>query len=249
MGLESHYREEVRPVVCSPSSKSDRAAGAIKSGGTTRRAAKMVTLDLDHPDIEEYIGWKLSEEEKVSALVAGSVALQKHCNAVLGACWDGEELSLDPQNNAALKGAMIKAIQASVPQPHLQRMLDLAKHGWKSVEFDVMDTDWQGEAYGLYPVKTQTIQFGFLKSSWMQSSLVESGIYSSELKRKKQQMKGATLFLIAHLMQVNCGMISHILLGPVQTLESNLTQPSTSGTPVLKVGGSMVPTLAVNTCS
>ena len=126
----------------------DRAAGAIKSGGTTRRAAKMVTLDLDHPDIEEYIGWKLSEEEKVSALVAGSAALQKHCNAVLGACWDGEELSLDPQNNPALKSAMIKAIQASVPQPHLQRMLDLAKHGWKSVEFDVMDTDWQGEAYG-----------------------------------------------------------------------------------------------------
>ena len=41
----------------------DRAAGAIKSGGTTRRAAKMVTLDLDHPDIEEYIDWKPSEEE------------------------------------------------------------------------------------------------------------------------------------------------------------------------------------------
>ena len=66
----------------------DRAAGAIKSGGTTRRAAKMVTLDLDHPDIEEYIGWKLTEEEKVSALVAGTAALQKHCNAVLEACWD-----------------------------------------------------------------------------------------------------------------------------------------------------------------
>ena len=105
-------------------------------------------MDLDHPDIEEYIGWKLSEEEKVSALVAGSAALQKHCNAVLGACWDGDELSLDPNANPALKSAMIKAIQASVPQPHLQRMLDLAKHGWKSVEFDVMDTDWQGEAYG-----------------------------------------------------------------------------------------------------
>ncbi|MDP6329204.1 MAG: vitamin B12-dependent ribonucleotide reductase, partial [Candidatus Thalassarchaeaceae archaeon] len=56
----------------------DRAAGAIKSGGTTRRAAKMVTLDLDHPDIEEYIDWKLTEEEKVSALVIGSSLLQKH---------------------------------------------------------------------------------------------------------------------------------------------------------------------------
>src|SRR5699024_2280285 len=47
----------------------DRAAGAIKSGGTTRRAAKMVTLDLDHPDVEEFINWKSNEEKKVRALI------------------------------------------------------------------------------------------------------------------------------------------------------------------------------------
>ena len=48
----------------------DRAAGAIKSGGTTRRAAKMVILNVDHPDIEEFIEWKVKEEEKVAALIA-----------------------------------------------------------------------------------------------------------------------------------------------------------------------------------
>ena len=48
----------------------DRAAGAIKSGGTTRRAAKMVTLDLDHPDVEAFINWKADEEKKVAALIA-----------------------------------------------------------------------------------------------------------------------------------------------------------------------------------
>lgn len=48
----------------------DRAAGAIKSGGTTRRAAKMVILNVDHPDIEEFIEWKVKEEKKVAALVA-----------------------------------------------------------------------------------------------------------------------------------------------------------------------------------
>src|SRR6201991_2973405 len=48
----------------------DRAAGAIKSGGTTRRAAKMVCLDLDHPEIMEFINWKVGEEKKVAALVA-----------------------------------------------------------------------------------------------------------------------------------------------------------------------------------
>jgi len=49
----------------------DRAAGAIKSGGTTRRAAKMVCLDLDHPDIREFVNWKVREEIKVAALVEG----------------------------------------------------------------------------------------------------------------------------------------------------------------------------------
>jgi len=50
----------------------DRAAGAIKSGGTTRRAAKMVCLDLDHPDVEQFINWKVREELKVAAMVEGT---------------------------------------------------------------------------------------------------------------------------------------------------------------------------------
>ncbi|MCX5659826.1 MAG: adenosylcobalamin-dependent ribonucleoside-diphosphate reductase [Planctomycetota bacterium] len=55
----------------------DRAAGAIKSGGTTRRAAKMVCLDLDHPDVEQFVNWKVREEIKVAALVKGMAALDK----------------------------------------------------------------------------------------------------------------------------------------------------------------------------
>ncbi len=64
----------------------DRAAGAIKSGGTTRRAAKMVVVDVDHPDIEAYIDWKVKEEEKVAALVAGSKVVKKALKAILRAC-------------------------------------------------------------------------------------------------------------------------------------------------------------------
>src|ERR1700712_1841841 len=52
----------------------DRAAGAIKSGGTTRRAAKMVCLDLDHPEIEKFINWKVEEEKKVGALINAGYA-------------------------------------------------------------------------------------------------------------------------------------------------------------------------------
>ena len=126
----------------------DRAAGAIKSGGTTRRAAKMVTLDLDHPDIEEYIDWKSSEEEKVSALVIGSNILQKHADKLMDAIWEGDdETRFDQNSNESLRRAMVSAIRDSVPQPHIQRIVDLAKQGWKGVDFDVLDTDWQGEAY------------------------------------------------------------------------------------------------------
>ena len=64
----------------------DRAAGAIKSGGTTRRAAKMVMVDVDHPDIEAFVDWKVVEEQKVAALVAGSKLLARHLNAIMTAC-------------------------------------------------------------------------------------------------------------------------------------------------------------------
>ncbi|MEY2796168.1 MAG: Vitamin B12-dependent ribonucleotide reductase, partial [Planctomycetota bacterium] len=55
----------------------DRAAGAIKSGGTTRRAAKMVCLDLDHPDVVQFVRWKAREEIKVAALVEGLKVLSE----------------------------------------------------------------------------------------------------------------------------------------------------------------------------
>ncbi len=127
----------------------DRAAGAIKSGGTTRRAAKMVTLDLDHPDIEEYIDWKSSEEEKVSSLVIGSNILQKHANSLMEAIWEHEdgEGRFNQSTNLGLRRAMVSAIKEHVPQPHIQRIVDLAKQGWKGVDFEVFDADWQGEAY------------------------------------------------------------------------------------------------------
>ncbi len=74
----SHIRAEGEPLSGGGKSSGlmsflkvgDRAAGAIKSGGTTRRAAKMVIVDVDHPDIETFISWKAKEEDKVRALVA-----------------------------------------------------------------------------------------------------------------------------------------------------------------------------------
>ena len=82
----------------------DRAAGAIKSGGTTRRAAKMVVVDADHPDIETYIDWKVKEEQKVAALVTGSKVNQKHLKAIMKACVNCEgsgDDCFDPEKNPA----------------------------------------------------------------------------------------------------------------------------------------------------
>src|SRR2546423_364765 len=95
----------------------DRAAGAIKSGGTTRRAAKMVVLDLDHPDIEEFVNGKVVEEQKVAALVLGSRRLNRHLNAVLKACHGpgkGAE-RFEPARNAGLKKALAEARKDLIP--------------------------------------------------------------------------------------------------------------------------------------
>src|ERR1700756_1730502 len=86
----------------------DRAAGAIKSGGTTRRAAKMVTVDIDHPDIEEFISWKMLEEQKVAALVPGPRLANRHLNAIMAACSDG----FDPKENPRLRREIVAARRA-----------------------------------------------------------------------------------------------------------------------------------------
>jgi ribonucleoside-diphosphate reductase alpha chain len=126
----------------------DRAAGAIKSGGTTRRAAKMVTLDLDHPDIREYVRWKVVEETKVASLVAGSRSLSKHLNAVLTATGEGEgDGRFIARENPALGHAVRQARAAGLPDSAIQRTLELARQGITDLRIDEYDTDWQGAAY------------------------------------------------------------------------------------------------------
>ncbi|MDR3439738.1 vitamin B12-dependent ribonucleotide reductase [Telmatospirillum sp.] len=129
----------------------DRAAGAIKSGGTTRRAAKMVVVDVDHPDIENFISWKVVEEQKVAALVAGSRLADKTLNAVMAACraWDGADNDdrWNPKTNKQLKKAIIEARKAMIPENYVQRVITFARQGYTDVKFPVYNTDWDSEAY------------------------------------------------------------------------------------------------------
>ncbi|GGX61540.1 ribonucleotide-diphosphate reductase subunit alpha [Tateyamaria omphalii] len=128
----------------------DRAAGAIKSGGTTRRAAKMVIVDADHPDIEDFINWKVIEEQKVASIVAGSKMHEEKLNGIFEAIgtWDGAEAdAYDPKKNNALKDAVKAAKKVAIPETYIKRVLDYAKQGHTSIEFPTYDTDWDSEAY------------------------------------------------------------------------------------------------------
>ncbi|MDE2383256.1 MAG: vitamin B12-dependent ribonucleotide reductase [Alphaproteobacteria bacterium] len=128
----------------------DRAAGAIKSGGTTRRAAKMVVVDVDHPDIEQYVDWKVKEEQKVAALVTGSKIVKKHLTAIMKACVNCQGPGSDCfeiEKNPALKRAVKEARRAQVSDNYIKRVIQFAKQGYTDIEFDTYDSDWDGEAY------------------------------------------------------------------------------------------------------
>ena len=117
----------------------DSAAGAVKSGGTTRRAAKMVIVDVDHPDIEDFVGWKIKEENKVAALVTGSkvygAALAAHCARLLGPR-RRQAPNLIPRKTSHSKLAVRAAKAACVPEASIKRAIDFAAQGYREIEVD-----------------------------------------------------------------------------------------------------------------
>ena len=128
----------------------DASAGAIKSGGTTRRAAKMVIVDIDHPDVEAFIDWKSSEEMKVAALVAGSKVVKKSLDSVLHACVNcsgPEDDCFDPSKNTALRREMMAAKRAGVPDGAVARAIQLARQGIGTIDITEFTADWDSEAY------------------------------------------------------------------------------------------------------
>ncbi len=128
----------------------DVAAGAVKSGGTTRRAAKMVVVDIDHPDIEEFVAWKIREENKVAALVTGSAVMAKVLPPVFNACRTDVVPDADrfePRRNKLLKAAISKARAACVPDPVIKRVIDFARQDFTAFEVEAYNLDWDSETY------------------------------------------------------------------------------------------------------
>lgn len=122
----------------------DSAAGAIKSGGTTRRAAKMVIVDIDHPDVERFIEWKAREEDKVASLVAGSRICSRFLKAIVE---EAMANGSDRAENARLQLLIRNALSRAVPMNYILRVLALVDQGYTTLDFDEYDTHYESEAY------------------------------------------------------------------------------------------------------
>lgn len=122
----------------------DRAAGSIKSGGTTRRAAKMVIINIDHPDVEEFIEWKAKEEEKVASLVTGSKINSAFLKAIMEEALSGGS---NAKENKKLQSLIQKAAHRGIPANYIHRVLELVSQGYTSLNFDTFDTHYEGDGY------------------------------------------------------------------------------------------------------
>ena len=128
----------------------DRAAALVTAKGSTRRASKMIVVDVDHPDIEEYIEWKVKEEQKVAALVTGSRTIAHHVTAIIHACTRPDGTlgnGFDGGRAAALNREIRLARKAMVPESYVRRAIEFAQQGYIEMELPTYTNDWDAEAY------------------------------------------------------------------------------------------------------
>ncbi|ADZ70795.1 adenosylcobalamin-dependent ribonucleoside-diphosphate reductase [Polymorphum gilvum] len=126
----------------------DAAAGSLRSGGTTRAAAKMVVVDIDHPDIEDFIDWKVKEEEKVAAIVAGSKMAARRLSRILEIVDAVEHHRYrDNAYKRELDRAIEEARAALIPDGYIERVIHFAEQGHGGLEFRTYDVDWDSDAY------------------------------------------------------------------------------------------------------
>ena len=130
----------------------DRSAGAIKSGGTTRRAAKMVCVDLDHPDIEKFINCKVEAEVSVASMVIGSRLIKKHCQTIIDAVSSyGHRTLQEAIANASINDLVVEAQADGVLDNYIHKAILLGTQDvaeWPDSEFN---SSFNGRAYEIAP--------------------------------------------------------------------------------------------------
>jgi ribonucleoside-diphosphate reductase alpha chain len=153
----------------------DRSASAVKSGGTTRRAAKMVTLDVDHPDVEQYVNWKVEEEYKVACLTAGSEAILRSVEGMRRAV-SGEKggQGFDRREIQNWRKAIAAAVKAGIPPDLSSTILKMLEQG--DEELDSQGTPRLGRR-GLQHVSGQSSNNSLrITNEFMEAVLSDGGV-------------------------------------------------------------------------
>ncbi|MFH0713697.1 MAG: LAGLIDADG family homing endonuclease [Candidatus Micrarchaeota archaeon] len=163
----------------------DRAAGSIKSGGTTRRAAKMVILNIDHPEIEEFISWKVREEAKVADLYTGSRVNNEFLNVIMKV--SKENKTIDWKANKVLKKTVVKALSRGVPYVQIVRALQLAEQGIEKFDNTVFDMHYEGDAYNT--VSGQNSNNTVRVSNAFLNTVINDGYWNLTARTTGQTMK------------------------------------------------------------
>ena len=123
----------------------DRSADSVKSGGVSRRAAKMVILDIDHPEVEDFIDWKLDEEQKVAAMISGAMQNSLILNKLIRK-WN--ELGSDAaKSHKEIKKIVKEAMEHSIEVGYIQRAIDLATQGKSEMPFIELTNNFNDDAY------------------------------------------------------------------------------------------------------
>jgi len=129
---------------------SDRAAALCSAKGSTSQPSKMVIVDADHPEIFDYIDWKVEEERKVAALVSGSRVCNHYLRAIFNACDGcdaGPSLAGKIRGNPRLRRAIEVARAHSIPDNAIISTIELAQHGGTWTHHEEYDADWDSAAY------------------------------------------------------------------------------------------------------
>jgi ribonucleoside-diphosphate reductase alpha chain len=119
----------------------DVSAGSVRSGGITRRAAKMVCLDLDHPEIEAFVQWKAQEERRVAELVAGSFTTRRKLEEI----W--QHANQSPYELHQWREVLSECALLGIPPAVCEQARDLGQQGIAFFSQDKLTIEWRGEAY------------------------------------------------------------------------------------------------------
>lgn len=128
---------------------SDFSADVVRSGGNTKSGSKMVVLDADHPEIEDFINWKIKEDEKIVSMVTGSNIVKRILELIFEACKDYQGLEENKYNhlvNEKLKSVIFLASNLMVPEKYIDRALLLAKQNIYDINYAIFTTAWDLEA-------------------------------------------------------------------------------------------------------